>query len=491
MAASRGGFTSRSSSVVMTPFFPFTWKEFIDLLLISFLLHRLYLLFRGTTALQVAIGVFFLWLVYFAAERAGLVLTTRFFQAMATVAAVGLIVIFRREIREVLLQTNSLRFFLGQSGAPLHVVPDEAASTVFHLAARRIGCLICFQKHENIEEFVEEGTVLDCRFSQPVIESLFSKESPLHDGAVIVRDGRIARAGAFLPLTNEKDLPEKLGTRHRAALGLSESCDAVTLVVSEERGEVSLVHRGKLETFENVHALRRRLQSMLGTHEPRKSPRGTSFEGLRQVGGLALVFLMVTVLWNLYLGGGESMITMQVPAELRNVPEQTEVTHDFEEHFVVRISGKNPLVEALRPNQVSAFIDLEGLSLGDHELAIGPENVRLPPGLQIEGVAPETVEVQMEPRIEREIPVEVVFAGNAPGRMSVATFTPDPATVSIVGSRSRVEDIDYLPTIPVKLDALSLDEDREITGKLAPLPQGVSLGEGHSREVRITVEMQE
>src|SRR5690625_1041558 len=98
----------------MTPFFPFSWKELFDVLLISFLLHRLYLLFRGTTALQVAVSFFFLWLFSIAAEAAGLVLMTRFFQAMAAVAAIAGIVVFRSEIRSVLLHTNPLRFFLGQ-----------------------------------------------------------------------------------------------------------------------------------------------------------------------------------------------------------------------------------------------------------------------------------------------------------------------------------------------------------------------------------------
>lgn len=473
----------------MTPFFPFSWKELLDLLLISFFLHRLYLLFRGTTALQVAIGVFFLWLLYFAAERAGLVVTTRFFQAMAAVGAVGLIVIFRREIREVLLHTNPIRFFLGQTASLARVDPDETASALFRLAKSKTGALICFQKRDNLEEFVEGGTVLEGHFGAAIVESIFAKESPLHDGAVVVRNGRIARAGGLLPLTDTKNLPEKFGTRHRAAFGLSECCDAVILVVSEERGEVSLVHRGELETFAEASALRRRLNALLDLADPRPSRRNLSLEGLRQAGGLAIVFLMVTVLWNLYLGGGESMITVQVPVELRNVPEQTEVTHDFEEHFVVRVSGKNPLIERLRPHEVSAFIDLGGLPVGEHTLVIGPENVRVPPGLRIEQVYPESVQIQLEPRVEKELPVEVVFSGKPPRGAAVQTIAATPTTLRVVGPRSRVEQIQSLPTEPVQLDDLFPRQHQEIVEELAPLPSWMSLSDKSGPEVQIAVEM--
>lgn len=472
----------------MTPFFPFSWKELLDLLLISFLLHRLYLLFRGTTALQVAIGFFFLWLLYFGAERAGLVLTTRFFQAMAAVAAIALIIVFRREIRSVLLHTNPLRFFLGQPASPAQIDPEEAASVAFHLADEKVGGLICLQRRHNVEEFVQEGTELDGRFGAAIIQSIFSKESPVHDGAVVVRDGRITRIGGFLPLSNEKNLPERLGTRHRAALGLSERCDAVILVVSEERGEVSLVHRGRLETFKSLPALRLRLRELLGKPEASFSRKNLSVEGLRQVGGLAVAFLMVSVLWNLYLGAGHSLISLRVPVEFRNVPENTVVTHDFEEHFVVRISGKNPLVEALRPAQVSAFIDLAGLPTGSHTLTIKEDNIRLPPGLEIEQILPGNVEIHMEPRISRDVPVKVVLKEDGWNADSGTSFTTEPATIRVTGPKSRVERLTRLETVPLSLRKLDLEDGANFTGRLGPLPPFISLGEGVDREVRIGVE---
>lgn len=473
----------------MIPFFPFSTKEFLDLLLISFLLHRLYLLFRGTTALQVVVGVFSLWVLYFGAERAGLVLTTRFFQAMAAVGAVGLIIIFRREIREVLLHTNPGRFFLGQPGSLARIDPEEAASAAFHLAEKGIGCLICFQGRDNVEEFVEGGVVVDGKFGGAIIESIFTRESPLHDGAVIVRNGRITRAGGLLPLTTEKDVPEKFGTRHRAALGLSECCDAVILVVSEERGEVSLVHRGRIEAFAESRELRQRLPELLKKPEARYSRRNLSFEGLRQAGGLALVFLMVTVLWNLYLGSGDSLTSIQVPVELRNVPEHTTVSHDFEKHFMVRVSGKNPLIEALQPNQVSAFIDLEGLSMGKHTLTIDAKNIRLPPGLRIEQVEPETVEIRLERRMERELPVRVVFSGRQPNGGSVVGLEPAPGKVRVVGPRSQLEQLTHVSTVPIALEDLEMEEQQEVTARLGALPPSVSLAPGTNRKVRVLVEM--
>jgi len=474
----------------MTPFFPFSWKELFDVLLISFLLHRLYLLFRGTTALQVAVSFFFLWLFSIAAEAAGLVLMTRFFQAMAAVAAIAGIVVFRSEIRSVLLHTNPLRFFLGQRVASSWNDPEEIAEAVFRLADRRIGGLICLQRRDNVEEFVEAGTRLDGHFSGAILESIFVEESPVHDGAVVVQEGRISRIGCILPLTAQKDLPGKFGTRHRAAFGLSEECDAAVLVVSEERGTVSLVHRGRLKTMENPSMLVRRLQDLNGKSAKRRPAfRGFLVEGIRQTAGLAVLFLMISLLWNLYLGSGHSLVSFRVPVEFRNVPENTVVIHDFDEEFAVRISGKKPLVESLQQNQVSAFIDLAGLSFGKHSIGIGEKNFRLPPGLTIEQIAPGNVEIDLEPHVTREVPIEIVFSDDFPEELRAVSVTAIPGVVRISGPQSQVDPIGSVATVPVSLESLDRSQEKAIIlTRLASLPPFVSLAEGEKREVKIAVD---
>src|SRR5690606_17965576 len=339
-------------------------------------------------------------------------------------------------------------------------------------------------------EFLQEGADLDGQFSPAIVQSIFSKGSPVHDGAIVVRAGRITRIGGFLPLTNQRNLPKKLGTRHRAALGLTERCDAVVVAVSEERREVSLVERGKIETFEDRAGLRMRLSELLGKQDVKSNRKTLPVEGLRQAGGLALTFLMVCVLWNLYLGAGHSLVSFRVPVEFRNVPENTVVTHDFDEVFVVRISGKNPLVEALRPAQVSAFIDLAGLPHGSHAIPISEENIRLPPGLEIEQVLPGNVEMHLEPQISRDVPVEVGWSEQNLPDANVLAFSVEPLTVRVTAPRSRVTKLTHLPTVPVSWPVSGSGNaggEQELRVRLAPLPAFISLEGSGRREVKIRV----
>jgi len=222
-------------------FTSFKWQDVVDVLVISFILHRLMLLLRGTAALRIVLGLLFLWILQGIANAAGLVLTSWFFQGVGAVAVLVVVVVFRNEIREVLRQTNPIRFFLGRHQEVTRLNVSLIVQAAFQLANSRTGALIVLEKRDRLEPYLREGFELDARFNPQMLETIFAKQSPMHDGAVIINANRIARVGTFLPLTEKEGLPQHHGTRHRAAIGLSEVSDAAVLVVSEERGEVSLI----------------------------------------------------------------------------------------------------------------------------------------------------------------------------------------------------------------------------------------------------------
>jgi len=243
--------------------FSFQWQDVVDILVISFLVHRLFLLFRGTTALQILLGVLFLWLCHTIAQASGLVLTSWFFQGIGAVAVLVIVVVFRNEIREVLIQTNPVRLFLGRPYEPWTVDLPEVERAVFQMAKSGTGGLIVFQQRDRLAEHLREGIFLGGKLSPEIIASIFAKQSPVHDGATIIQGARIKLVGAFLPLTKREGLPQHFGTRHRAAIGLSEVCDAVIVVISEERAEVSVVYKGEVELVQEPPQLQMALGSLL------------------------------------------------------------------------------------------------------------------------------------------------------------------------------------------------------------------------------------
>src|SRR5690606_17712329 len=159
------------------------------------------------------------------------------------------------------------------------------------LAESQTGALLAFEVGDRLDRLAREGTRVDARFSVPLVESLFSKGSPVHDGAALIRGGRIHRVGTFLPLSTRDGLPGEFGTRHRAAVGLSEQSDAVVLIVSEERGEVALARQGRIEPIDSPEELERALRASL-----RGEARGTFRDGWgRELVATAAGFLLTTL----------------------------------------------------------------------------------------------------------------------------------------------------------------------------------------------------
>ncbi|MGE5310542.1 MAG: diadenylate cyclase, partial [Nitrospirota bacterium] len=333
---------------------PPKWQDVLDVLVISILIHRLFLLFRGTSVLQIMVGLLFLWVLHGIAQAAGLVLTSWFLEGFGAIAVLVLVVVFRNEIREVLIQTNPVRLFLGRPYEPQVINPAAIVQTAFQLARTRTGALLVFQNRDRVTEFLREGIPLGGRYTPQIIESIFAKDSPVHDGAAIIRGNRIERVGTFLPLTQREGLPQIFGSRHRAAIGLTELSDAVVISVSEERGEVSLVYRGKVEMIRDPRRLERGLRRLLLGVAPERKPASLAREWLTQAAGLVLTFVLVSAFWVLS-GKQQSLINLTIPLDFRNIPEYLELKRASAERVEVQITGKGRLVGALKPEQVGAF----------------------------------------------------------------------------------------------------------------------------------------
>ena len=246
------------------------WRHVLDLIdigLVAFFLYRLFLLVRGTQAVQLMFGVLLLALIGLLANLLDLRLLSWIFRNAAPAVLIGIIVLFQPEIRRALDQFGRIGFI----GRPLahynlqifNRMIDEVIRATTKLTQRFTGALIVFEKETGLENYANSGIRINGELTAEFLEAIFFPNSPLHDGAVIVRGNQILAAGCVLPLAEEGTVRERMGTRHRAGLGLSMQTDAVVLILSEELGQIAVAHEGKLLRNLDPDRLRQVLTSLL------------------------------------------------------------------------------------------------------------------------------------------------------------------------------------------------------------------------------------
>ncbi len=263
----------------------FTVTDAIDILATSILAYYLLLLIRGTRAVQIMFGLFVLVVILAVSNLLHLLVLATVMQYLLLGTAVGLPIVFQPELRRGLEQLGRGRLFVRDRRAEDEITAEQirtVAQSSFALASRHTGALIVIEQQTGLREYVESGTALDARLSCELVLAIFNKTSPLHDGAVIVRDLLIEGAACFLPLSdNMLAVDRHIGTRHRAAVGLTEQTDAVVVIVSEESGFVSVARAGRLSVpIDDEERLRRVLSACLRPTRRRAQAEGGLFANL-------------------------------------------------------------------------------------------------------------------------------------------------------------------------------------------------------------------
>lgn len=259
--------------------FTFGISDAVDIIATSVLAYYLLLLIRGTRAVQITLGIFVLVVVLAVSNLLHLLVLATVMQYLLLGTAVGLPIVFQPELRRALEQIGRGRFFTRPVSDDADAAVEEIAiisDAAFVLARSRTGALIVLEGTTGLREYVESGIALDARLSVDLLLAIFNKSSPLHDGAVIVRDLLIEGAACFLPLSENAVAAERhIGTRHRAAVGLSEQSDAVVVIVSEESGAVSVARAGRLSVqIDSVERLEKILTAIVRPERPRQAVDG-------------------------------------------------------------------------------------------------------------------------------------------------------------------------------------------------------------------------
>lgn len=241
-----------------------SWWDLADILIVAFLIYQALKLIRGTRAMQMAIGLLVVLLLLYASQHLPLQTVNWLIRGVLLYAVIAAIVLFQADIRRALSHLGSAPFFryFARSEQVAETI-EEIVTAADLLAKADVGAIIVLEREIGLRNYVESGIRIDAAISYDLLVTIFQQETPLHDGAVIVSEHRIAAAACFLPLTVNPKLDRDLGTRHRAAIGLTEETDALAVIVSEERGEISLALEGRIERALTTEDLRARLQQLM------------------------------------------------------------------------------------------------------------------------------------------------------------------------------------------------------------------------------------
>jgi diadenylate cyclase len=249
-----------------------TLRDLLDIFIVAYIIYRALLVLRGTRAIQMGVGLGVVFLVYLGAKIFNFVTLLSLLGSLLSSIILIVVVVFQNDIRRALIRMGGTAWLSGGREQQSRVI-DEVVAAATELARHRMGALIAFEQDANILEFVKsEGIQLECTVTRELLVTLFVPESvnKLHDGAVLIRDLKIARAGVFFPMPETKVLDAQLGSRHRAALGITEETDAVVVVVSEERGTISFCFSGNIVSNLDGQSLRHALLGLFGRANRKK-----------------------------------------------------------------------------------------------------------------------------------------------------------------------------------------------------------------------------
>ncbi len=374
-----------------------TVADVTDIAIVATLFYAGLLWFKKTKAFLVVVGIVILGVVYAMARFLNLFLTTSILQSFFTVFLIAVIVIFQEELRQFFERVA----LWGLGHRPRPEAPrlvEVLVRTADDLARARVGALIVLAGLDPIERHIEGGTELGGLPSEPLLKSIFDVHTPAHDGAAIIRDGRVERFAVYLPLSKDLDKTAGRGTRHAAAIGLSERCDALAIVVSEERGRVSVVRDGVLKTLDDVAELGRIASEYLKEKFPLRQARkakGIFTQNLREK---IIAAALAVALWGIFAAtSGVVQRDFLVPVEYSNIPAEMGIERVIPRELTVTLTGDERLFRIFSPEDIKATVDLSMAREGKQRISIRPGAIsRVPRNFRINSIRPEEIDITLK-----------------------------------------------------------------------------------------------
>jgi diadenylate cyclase len=369
--------------------------DLIDIGLVTIFFYSALVLVRRTQARLVAIGILFLGGLYLAARGFDLRLMTWLLQGFFAVFLVIVVVIFQEELRQLFERLALWGLRRGAPAPPTDGPAEIVVRCAADFARQRVGALIVFSGLQPVARLIHGGAELNGTLSEPLLKSIFDPHTPGHDGAVIIEQGRVTRFAAQLPLSTDFHQLRDVGTRHGAALGLAERTDALCIVVSEERGRISVAEQGKLRALADAAELESVVRAFFNTTFPSRSERNVLWSLLRENWGEKIAaFALVLGLWYLFVPGSRPA-TFRYPVAVRvvNVPPGLVLDKVEPAEVMAVFSGLRRAFYLFDPHRLDVTVDASMARYGRRTFAISGDQVRHPPEVAVDDVQPEQVKL--------------------------------------------------------------------------------------------------
>lgn len=458
--------------------------DVLDVLVVAVLIYVALVWMRPRTSKSAVVAVLAVAAVYAVAHLLEMYLTLLLFRGGLVLLLVTLVVVFQADIRRAFQRLAAWPRFSRERKTDDPTV-DTLAEAAGMLAEQRIGALIVLAGRENVGDHVRGGVPLDGELTIPLLHGIFHPATMGHDGAVLVVDDRVARFGVHLPLSDNQSQIRGRGTRHAAGLGLSERCDALSMVVSEERGTISLAHNGTMEQVPSGAALAKRLHQFRAQTRPLSAEPSRNWLP-RNLGFVALSLALACGLWLLLAFQVETVqrVFRNVPVEYRHLPKNWSVVRIEPANVSVTITGTKRAFDAFTQDRLVLSLNLSNIEQGTQTIPITDKMLNLPAGLSVRQVDTQAVTLTAFEMQTVELPVRPQLEGRVPPGLTLGQVKVEPPRVRVIMrsiDRARHSEI---PTERIWL--WNIKEDTTLSVPLV-LPPDATLPQGQRPTVNVHV----
>jgi len=434
-----------------------SWRALLDILLISAGLFFLYRTLLRLGTWKIMAGILLAFLVFILANALHLKGIEWIYQNVSHIAALGLIVIFQPELRKVLEKAVTV---------PPHRFKDHdtllqslIAESLIKLAQERCGAILVLPGKEPIKDKISGGYQLNAVPSTPLILSIFDPNSPGHDGAVIIEGNKLTQFGVRLPMSQSARLSEEYGTRHHAAMGLAEQTDALALVVSEERGRISIFNNGEMRPVRTAEDITKAIvnhqrdMGFLRRDNVPKIRKRTLFQ-------IAASLIIAVVFWSTLMVSQREVVERVLPVTIdyTSPAEDLVLVGEKANEIKLHLTGPKSEIDNLALNPPSVKIDLSRMAKGSQTIIITSENIRLPKAVTLLDASPQQLKLTLAAVVEKNVAITPQIIGKLPGSLKIKKITVTPETVLVTTPVNKEDKTtDEVLTSPIYLESIATD----------------------------------
>lgn len=467
----------------------FRLADFFDIAIISILSYVVLIWFKKTASRFVLIGIGILALIYILARFFQLYLTVFVLQGFFAILLIAMVIIFQEDLRRFF---ERVAIWGVMRKKELWVSPHQQniealTLAVNNLARKRVGALIVLKGNDPLERHLQGGVPLNGKLSEFLLESIFDPHSAGHDGAVVIEDGQVVRFGCHLPLSVNIKKTGKLGLRHTAALGLAERSDALCIVVSEERGTISIGRNERLSKLVNPDQLKTTLERFYQERSPRVTKKTRLSWITANPREKAIAIVLACGLWLTFgYQTGNIRRDFVVPIEYRNLASDWTIEEPKPKEATVTLMGSKQAFNLLNPEALKISLDMSKILDGEQELVLERDQIRYPASLSLVGIEPAKIKLIAHQMVPTSVPIKVQTSGTLPPELTLRRIFVTPRSIEVMAPPHGKGPAEIL-TEPINLKDITATTS--LTPKLV-LPPDMRFKNNKSSSVRVTLEIE-